>query len=355
MRYANTMIFFLPFIALFMLSASIKADSYGYTTFQMQWKNSSLIASGTVFTIGSEDNNSSAPKKYKMRANTVYKGNIQDKDIVFFCTSTLLRPANNSHPSLSENYLILENGKDYLIFFHSSTAIADGNSLFGGAALQIKEENRIVIENAIRYFREFDQTAPDQIKAFLLKEAQRYNDYSGWACDSNIVQNRYTEAIPIFLDRLKRSDGVDHTQIIIYLIDLGYDRKNLVPHVVKLLNDSEFEDGLQPDTSSLFKKLGSDFAPVIRKFVSSKNEILAVIIRRALLEYGEPDAKQLLFDMAKNALAPTARNLAISTFRQYKGNFTAEEIALIKGFASSKDPATIDEAEYLLRFRIRQY
>jgi hypothetical protein len=342
MKYTKMATLIYLILSTFIISASAFATTDAYIPFKLAWESSSLVVFGKVISLGTEKYDNIQWNKYKMLLKSIYKGEVKDNDFVFFTPGTCESPGRTYHPS-SENIKI-EDGKEYLIFLQRDNPYdpVDHSFINGHIAIIVTSTNKAEIENAVRYFMEFDRNRnyPEKIRKYLLEEAKHYNAYTSMTCDSEIIRNNYTEAIPIYLDRLNRHDEYDNTNTMRFLFSLGYDRIKLIPLVEKWLIDYDLRDGVQDwgDASLLLNKLGADFVPVIRKFINSRNEMLAVITRRALLEYGESNARQLLLDMAKNGTSPIARYTALNFLHMKQCKYTAEEIELIKSFASDKDP-----------------
>jgi hypothetical protein len=275
-RQAIVILFFIAVIP------RIYATSTMNIFFDALWKQSTLVASGTVTFLGDEDQGGWQLNKYKMRINKVYKGKAEQEIIFYNFNNSLAAPDRDYKINLE---IELKSEKEYLIFIRS-ILWPNNAKIVPAGGLEIKQADLSEIEHAIQYCKDLDQAAdPAQRKAVLLKEAKQYNSFTSLSSDSEINHYKYMEAIPIYLERLKGSNAYKRTSVLGSLAGLGYDRKELSIQIEKWLNEPNWSDYY----GELFiETWGCEFVPVLRKFINSKDELLAGCVQKTLLRCGNP-------------------------------------------------------------------
>jgi len=280
-------------------------------------------------------------RRYIMDIKKVYKGGPLEDRIEFVVS----RITDTSQ-------IFFRDGENYIVFIRSPNDSRDeerGKGLIGFLSFPVSTGNFEEVEAAIDIIKTYYTLEQHEQKKFLLKNLYIPNRYTTPMIEGEILRMRIKEAIPYFLGKLsqasterKKLNGIAHLRC------LGYPRVKETLHLY--LNDDSFQ--LKGDVIEEMIKLNDrSLLPDIRKYVYDTNELTAVSARNALLKFGEPDAKGLLFDMIKKSRNPTVRYNAIFYMNRPRSaglNFTDKEKSIIRNLINDSDPSIAREAGFIV-------
>ncbi len=322
------------------------ADASGYRGgFANAWESSWIVASGSVTFLDAETDHAVRQKgKYQLQIDKCYKGKFENREIVFYDLSYR-----------SFGGLNLTSGSVYLLFLQDFTARKKSvvrknlskNIVTCLWAVKITGDTRNEIESAITLYQNYQRLEdPEERKSYLLEQLDEGNRYVSPYFGREILINKVVEAIPHFEKQLASGSEPERLDAASRLRILGH--QDIGDCLIDWLRDSQWKDkaGVILELGRLGMK---NAIPEIRKFVYSDNDLLAVRARTTLLEFGEPDAKALLFDTIKTSTSHAARLNAIHALNwNYAGTFTADEIKLVEILTQDKDDSVRRVAGFIL-------
>ncbi len=212
----------------------------------------------------------------------------------------------------------------------------------------VGESELPIIESALSQIQQIPTLAPAERKQLLLECLSNPNKYTQRFIEQHVQSDHIVEAIPYFQRRLEAASR--DSQKIYYALALrGLGDESMKDQFLRWLDDKTFTARQDIITMIVAWKDPTLF-PRIRALVNDEDELVAVHARYAMLQLGEPDAKELLFDALQTFTDPVARFNAIFPFRkEYKGLFSDKEKAVITTLINDPDPSIAWAAEYIVK------
>ena len=274
------------------------------------------------------------PGIYTIYVEKAYKGGKTGSSIKFIDKS--FRSTASLHIQEESRYLVLIQTQDDRKKRPYPGDEKLGNAMVGLRVYKVNDANLAELEAGIATVKEYASLAQQDQKAFLLQNLTVKNKYTHTLIVREILKARIKEAIPYFQQRLSQATNEgDKLRIISKLRCLGDPGVKAI--YLSWLADNSFQRKWEI-IEEMVRLKDKSLIPIIRKYVYSKDEHLAVTARSALLRLGEPDGKKLLLEMIKTSEEPLIRYNAIHYLNwNYSEDFTEKEKKTIKKLVRDKD------------------
>lgn len=196
----------------------------------------------------------------------------------------------------------------------------------------------------------FSLSDKKQKKDFLLSNLKTSNPYLKNLIEYELIMLKVDEAVPYYKKLLNRGSEDERLRAASELrcIQSPYVDPYLGEILVKWLKDPHFKS--KTDVINEIRRLKyKEAIPTLREFINDKDELIAVNAMICLFHFKEQDAKSLLFKLLQESNDSTARYNAIHTLHWgYNGEFTIEEIVILKELSKDDDDSIKRVSEFIL-------
>jgi hypothetical protein len=335
----------------FLLALSVRCVASGYGgDLADAWSQSSIVVLGCPKIVRGSDKETLQAERgtCSMEVLRAYKGAKAGDRIEF------LDPFFQSSAGLC-----IQEGSNYVVFLqtindrkrrpHSATENL-GTVLTGLRALKVTDAALKEIEAGIATITAYETLAPQDRKAFLLKNLSSTNLYSHPLILREVLTTELKDAIPYFQQQLAQATNAPvKLALISCLRRLGDpdvpDEKSIV---LSWLASDSGEHRVEIIEQMVHLKDAS-VIPTIRRYINADDALVVAAARSGLLRLGDPDGKRLCLDMILKDTAPYARYNAIHYLNWgYSGHFTEEERTIIRRLTRDKDPSIARVAGFIV-------
>ncbi|MCC5790287.1 MAG: HEAT repeat domain-containing protein [Opitutales bacterium] len=195
-----------------------------------------------------------------------------------------------------------------------------------------------------------DSGPPPEMREFLIEQLSKENKYVHSLIQREILRNRLPEAIPYFQQKFSEAEGESQKLSALSKLRI-FGEPGIREILISWLEDPEFSDKVGV-IDQMIRLRDSSVIPKIEPFIDAKDEHVAYRAKSALLRFGDPRGKSLMFDILHQSEDQTLRYNAIFSLNSYyEGEFSEEEIAMILALQKDDNESVVRIAKRLAERR----